>query len=159
MGSNLEELLPKLSLLEEEKGLIVVEDDWIEDSVRESQRCLMGKLWTKKGVNTKVMRQTLMKIWRVSKGMTLREVGDKIYIFSFEDNIEKERALLSQPWTFNKALLVLGEVDGFTTPDKMKLDWCPFWVQAYGLPIGLMNQKIGIILGETVGEVEEIDAL
>ena len=31
-------------------------------------------------------------------------------------------------------------------------------MQVYGLSLSLMTEKIGIILGETIGEVEEVDA-
>ncbi|XWS16886.1 hypothetical protein CRYUN_Cryun33cG0019700 [Craigia yunnanensis] len=35
--------------------------------------------------------------------------------------------------------------------------WCPFWIQIHGLPLGLMNEKIGIVLGEALGEVLEVE--
>ena len=33
---------------------------------------------------------------------------------------------------------------------------CLFRVQIHGLPLGLMNEKIGVVLGEVIGDVEEI---
>ncbi|XWS59046.1 hypothetical protein CRYUN_Cryun08bG0087600 [Craigia yunnanensis] len=43
-------------------------------------------------------------------------------------------------------------------PDEVNLTWCPFWVQIHRLPLGLMTGKIGTVLGELIGDVEEIDA-
>ena len=40
----------------------------------------------------------------------------------------------------------------------MCMDWCQFWVQIHGLPLGMMNEKIGIVLGEAFGEVLEVDS-
>ena len=71
--------------------------------------------------------------------------------------MEKERVMMRQPWSFNKSLLVLQDFEGSIKPEEVNLKWCPFWVQVHGLPLGLMTEKIGTILGETIGDVEEID--
>ncbi|XVF20686.1 hypothetical protein REPUB_Repub12eG0023400 [Reevesia pubescens] len=42
-------------------------------------------------------------------------------------------------------------------PEEVIMDRCPFWVQVFGLPLRLMNAKIGAVIGETLGDVEEID--
>ncbi|XVF85136.1 hypothetical protein PTKIN_Ptkin17bG0093900 [Pterospermum kingtungense] len=78
-------------------------------------------------------------------------------MFHFEDEGEKHKVLVRQPWSFNKSLFVLQEVSGNLSPKLIKFDWCPFWIHVYGLPLAMMTERIGIILGESMGEVEEID--
>ena len=53
---------------------------------------------------------------------------------------------------------MMKEFNGKNTVDLIELSWCPFWVQIHGLPLGLMTAKIGTILGESIGDVEEVDA-
>ncbi|XWS18212.1 hypothetical protein CRYUN_Cryun32bG0023500 [Craigia yunnanensis] len=53
------------------------------------------------------MKNVLITIWKLSSRMSITEVGNRLFIFQFEDNKEKERVLLRQPWSFNKSLLVL----------------------------------------------------
>ena len=79
----------------------------------------------------------------MSEGFTIREVGDRLFIFFFEDPLKKDRVIQKQLWSFNKSLLVM--------------TWCPFWVQAHGLPLSLMNEKIGTVIGEVIGDVEEVE--
>ena len=65
---------------------------------------------------------------------------------------------MRQPWSFNKSLLVLGNFAGHEKSEEVNLQWCPFWVQIHGLPLGLMTTKIATVLGESIGDVEEVDA-
>ncbi|XWS39417.1 hypothetical protein CRYUN_Cryun18bG0052800 [Craigia yunnanensis] len=51
-----------------------------------------------------------------------------------------------------------GNFKGNEKPNEVNLQWCPFWVQIHGLLLGLMSGKIGTILGESIGDVEEINA-
>ena len=60
-----------------------------------------------KRVNMEAMKNVLSNVWKSFSGMSIKEVGDRLYIFKFENQMEKERVLMRQPWTFNKSLLVL----------------------------------------------------
>ena len=86
-----------------------------------------------------------------------QRVGDRYYVFHFENAMKKDRVLLRQLWSFNKSLLVLQEFDGMASPKELNMDWCPFWIQIHGLPLGLMTEKIGIVIGESIGEVLKVD--
>ena len=89
--------------------------------------------------------------------MLVREVGERLFLFQFEDGVEKDRVLQKQPWSFNKSLMVLKEMDGLLQPKEVNMEWCPFRVQIHGLPLGLMNEKIGIVISEALGDVEEME--
>ena len=88
MNEKLENLWGKLSLTEEEQTEVVVEEDWIEDEV--GRKCLIGKLLLNRRVNVEVMKNVLSNIWKLSSGLTIKEVGSRSFIFQFEDNMEEE---------------------------------------------------------------------
>ncbi|XVF71961.1 hypothetical protein PTKIN_Ptkin12aG0082300 [Pterospermum kingtungense] len=157
MAAELDDLWQKLSLAEECTKEVVVEEEWVGDPVSNGKYCLLGKLIINRASNLEAMRNVLAKAWRLKSTLTITEVGEKVFVFQFEDAVEKDRVLLGQPWTFNKSLLVLNDFDSSMFPEKVNMNWCPFWVQVHGLPLDLMNEKIGIVIGETIGEIMEVE--
>ncbi|XWS69090.1 hypothetical protein CRYUN_Cryun04dG0149500 [Craigia yunnanensis] len=124
MSDNLENLWSKLSLTEDELIEVVEAKDWIEKAKEIGRNCLIGRLVLNKRVNIEAMKKVLSIVWKISTGMTVKEVGEKMFIFQFGDNMEKERVLLRQPWTFNKSLLVLDTFEDQTKPEEVLLQWC-----------------------------------
>ncbi|XVE92960.1 hypothetical protein REPUB_Repub01dG0149000 [Reevesia pubescens] len=43
--------------------------------------------------------------------------------------------------------------------ESLGLEWCPFWVQVHGLPIGMQTEKIGFLIGDNLGDVIEVEAM
>ncbi|XVE84740.1 hypothetical protein DITRI_Ditri17bG0037100 [Diplodiscus trichospermus] len=110
-------------------------------------------------VNREALRNVLSKVWKSVGGLKVKGIEDKLYIFHFERPIEKDRVLLQQLWYFNRALLLITEFDALTLPSKIDLKTYDFWMQVHGLPLGMMNEKVGIVIGKSIGEVLEINAL
>ncbi|XVE92440.1 hypothetical protein REPUB_Repub01dG0097600 [Reevesia pubescens] len=53
--------------------------------------------------------------------------------------------------------VLCSEFDGLHPIDQLNMDWCPFWVQIHGLPVKMMTKKVGIVVAETLGDMEELD--
>ena len=49
------------------------------------------------------------------------------------------------------------DFDGQSKPEAVNLNWCSFWVQAHSLILGLMNERIGPVIGDAIGDVEELE--
>ena len=79
----LEKIWSKLTLTEEEQDNLIIEKEWVDDVSEVGQNCAIGKPVMRKQVNVKAMRNVFIKIWRVSESLTIREVGDRLYIFFF----------------------------------------------------------------------------
>ena len=126
MEPNLEELWSIFSLTEEEKTKVVVDKTWVEKTETARRNCLLRKIFTKHNINLEAMKAVLFNIWKLSHGLEVKEVGDKMYVFQFEDRSEKDKVLVRQPWLFNKALIVLAEFDGFSSLEDVNMDWCLF---------------------------------
>ncbi|KAL0448943.1 UNVERIFIED_CONTAM: hypothetical protein Slati_1450700 [Sesamum latifolium] len=61
------------------------------------------------------------------------------------------------PWAYNKNLLVLAPVEDSDDPNLIDLNWCDFHIHIHGLPLGKMNQEIGVFIGNSLGKSKEVD--
>ncbi|OMO52016.1 reverse transcriptase [Corchorus capsularis] len=122
-----------MSLQEEDnQERVIIDQEWIEELEGAlAWFCLIGKSLAKKQPNLEALKAVMSKVWNVESGFQVKE--------------------------FNKALLALNEYDGFQSPESVQFEVCPFWLCIYGLPLNMMNEKIGIAVGETVGPVLEFD--
>ncbi|XVF34408.1 hypothetical protein REPUB_Repub18cG0056500 [Reevesia pubescens] len=117
MAEDLESFWNKLTLTESEMTEISIDQDWVEKNGNVCKLSLVGKLFSRKITNIAAMQSVLSQVWKVRFGLQIKEVGDKVYMFSFGNIHEKDHVLMMQPWSFNKALLILEEVDNMTRPD------------------------------------------
>ena len=47
-----------------------------------------------KRANVEVMKNVLSIVWQVNSRMTIKEVGMRLCVFHYKDNVEKERVLM-----------------------------------------------------------------
>ena len=107
MNETLEDLWSKLTLTEDERIDVLVDKEWIDVPSEVSKNCLLRKILMRKLVNLEAMKTVFMKVWNMSSGLTIREVGERLHVFQFNDGIAKDRVLQKQPWSLNRSLLVL----------------------------------------------------
>lgn len=57
---------------------------------------------------------------------------------------------------FDRYLLILNEFDG-SPPSQMDFSKSPFWIQIHDMPLVCMNGGVGRKIGESLGEVWDVD--
>ncbi|KAE8780124.1 reverse transcriptase [Hordeum vulgare] len=64
---------------------------------------------------------------------------------------------LKGPWDFKGYAVILAEYDGFTNPEKVRLDNLETWAQIHKLPDGVLKSEKALgNLAQRVGEVQEV---
>jgi hypothetical protein len=91
--------------------------------------------------------------------VSFRTLGPNLFIVECEKWWDKDRILEGQPWTFDGDLFSLVDYDGLTQMEDMEFEKAAFWVRMYRLPLACMGKEVGLQMGSTVGEVEDIDVL
>ena len=91
MAKELERICEKLRIRddEEEVNLLSGDADDVEDSL--SELCILGKLFTRKQFNGEALMATMKKVWNPSKGLTHTSLGDNLFLFKFNDMLDKKK--------------------------------------------------------------------
>lgn len=114
---------------------------------------LAAKFYTKRQLNVDAVIKTLRPLWRPKQGFQVRDVGNHILLFTFEEELDAERVLLGEPWSFDKYLIVLRchEVD--KSLSSLCFNSAKFWVQVHDLPLWRMFQEAAGALCQIMGKV------
>jgi hypothetical protein len=75
----------------------------------------------------------------------------------FVNEWDKVRVLEGRPWVLEDNLIAVEDYDGLIPPTQMGFDTAAFWIRMFDLPLDCMSNDVGQKLGETVGEVEDVD--
>lgn len=153
----MEERWDKLLLSREEDELINLGEDLSgDDKIKESQS-LIGKVCADQSIGKDIMKTTLGKIWRISKPAIIHEVGKYCFTITFDYELDKLRVLDGRPWLFDNYLFILRPLDGLLQPEAHIFNYESFWIRMYKLLVMYMNRHYGTLLGQTLGEVEDVE--
>ncbi|MBA0617812.1 hypothetical protein Godav_027231 [Gossypium davidsonii] len=100
-----------LSLDKEEEDILQAQGD--PDLINnEESLSLVGCFLTASIIHYPAMKSTLANLWHPVKGVQIRDLGEKRYLFKFFHVIDMERVIKGTPWTFNNHLLILHKLQG-----------------------------------------------
>jgi hypothetical protein len=157
MAEEIETLCGKISLIGGEATCLTIYEGDVDEDRQRGDRCLVGKVGGDRRVNKEAFRTVLSRLWRTVGSVVFKEVQDNIWLFEFTDNDDKERVLDGRPWSYDRHILVLNEFDGCIPPSQMEFAHSPFWVQVHDMPLICMNRTVGTKIGESLGDVEDVD--
>ena len=91
-----------LSLSEKEQtGFILPEDH------RKGEFFIAAKFLTSCFLQMEVVARTFKQLWRMSNGFRVCNQGNNIVLFVFDNLMEVDKILKSQPWSFDKHLIIM----------------------------------------------------
>ncbi|XVF84390.1 hypothetical protein PTKIN_Ptkin17bG0033000 [Pterospermum kingtungense] len=155
MDEDLEDMINRVSLSDHEEE-VFVDEGWADDCKDVGVRALVGRLLLRKSFGLEEMWMALQTAWRLFGNLEVNKICKHLFLFRFASDLDRAKVLFKQPLSFNKALLVLGEVSGDEVLKEMVLNRCLFWIQLHGIPLNLMSNRVGIALGEKLRDVKEI---
>jgi hypothetical protein len=84
--------------------------------------------------------------------------GEFVLVVSFLEPGGKNRAISDGPWEFVGDLLVVADLDTSKKLDELEFNFIPVWIRVLDLPIGLMNVDTGEAIGDSVGQILEVES-
>ncbi|XP_030969817.1 uncharacterized protein LOC115990093 [Quercus lobata] len=139
----------RFSLLEEEDSKVTLDDE--NNDAKEV--ILAGKFMTRRVLSIEAVGRTLKPLWKTKNGFEIRDVGNHVLLFVFDNEEEAERVLAAEPWTYDKHLIILSRYDGSCSVQKIRFHTVKFWVQLHGLPVNKLNERTAYGIGRSIGEV------
>ncbi|KAL5851629.1 hypothetical protein ACOSQ3_006747 [Xanthoceras sorbifolium] len=154
---DLESLCASLSLKEEAAAMMPIDRNLLVQGQNKVALCLVGKFLVNKLVNREVFRSPISKIWKITQGVEIEVIQDNIYAFHFHNQSDRIRVLVSDPWNFDNAILILQEPKWAGELASVDFRVAEFWVQIHHIPLLCMTKDIERFLGSLVGKVSEVD--
>ncbi|KAL0015534.1 hypothetical protein SO802_002603 [Lithocarpus litseifolius] len=107
----------------EGSNLRITEEEVVTDFV------LAAKFLTKRALNIDVIAKTFTLLWRSKNGFKVKQDGDHVVLFTFNNKEELDKILAAKPWSFDKHLMVLRRYNKDIDLFDMKFNLVTFWVQ------------------------------
>ena len=114
---------------------------------------LATKFFAKRALNTDAIARNFSQLWRSWNGFKIKDLGNHIVLFIFDNKLDTDRILASQPWSFDKSLVAIQRYDKGTYARDLIFDRASFWVQVYDIPIQFMNKIVAEGICSGIGEV------
>ncbi|GAV69508.1 DUF4283 domain-containing protein/zf-CCHC_4 domain-containing protein, partial [Cephalotus follicularis] len=121
--------------------------------------CLVGCLWMTKKYDKDVMKNTMRSLCNARHGVRIHDVGNDLFLFMFNNNDDREKVLKLGPWWFDRHILLLDKLDEEKHPSTISLYKAPIWIRVYGIPLLCLSEKVGRIIGNSIGDLEEVQVV
>lgn len=103
---------------------------------------IAARFLTKCPLNIEAIANTFNPLWRAKTGFKVKNLGNHLILFSFDNLGDVQRILKLEPWCFDKHLMVLNQYDKDTSLNPLDLTKVSFWVQVYDIPVRFRNSEV-----------------
>nr|POE67695.1 hypothetical protein CFP56_13843 [Quercus suber] len=149
--AGLDDLRSHISLTEEEEGGAEVPQQEADVIHR-----LAGRFFTKRVVNVDVVTQTFKPLWKPIGELKIRDVGENILLFEFEDILDLKRMLKYEHWYYDKNLMAFQRVEDVESVPYINYSHATFWIQLHNIPKKSLTCEKGELIGKSIGMVVKI---
>lgn len=128
----------------------------LSNSYQSNNFVLAAKFLTKEALNVDAVIKTFKPLWQSRNCFKVKSIGDHILLFIFDNKSEADRVINSEPWSFDKHLVLFQHYNGEVPIRNLVFDKVHFWVQLHNILVRFMNVEVAKKLCEVIGEVCEL---
>ncbi|XVF44778.1 hypothetical protein PTKIN_Ptkin02bG0151200 [Pterospermum kingtungense] len=117
----MKDLMEGLSMSRDEDGDLdlLVDDNEARQQFERFALCLVGRLLTDRTVNFNSIQNRMADVWRPRKGVTVKDIGDGLFLFQFNHMVDLRRVSDGGPWSFDNHMLVLHHLQPEQSPAEI----------------------------------------
>ncbi|KAL0009324.1 hypothetical protein SO802_010826 [Lithocarpus litseifolius] len=116
-----------------------------------SEFVLAAKFYTKRALNMEAVARTFRPLWRTKECFHITNAGNNILLFDFDLEVDAEKVLLGEPWSYDRHLVIFQRFDGSKALKDIDFKFCSFWIQIHDIPYKFMTEETAKEIGETIG--------
>ncbi len=120
------------------------------------ENILVAKFLTPRVLNIDSVARTFKPLWKTKKSFSVQDLGRNRAAFVFDDEVDLERVLANEPWSFDKFLVVFQRLHDDIAIDDLPFSHTSFWVQIHNLPVRRRTEDSAAAIGRTLGQVERV---
>ena len=117
---------------------------------------LVGKFLTKRVLNVDAIACTFKPLWKPIGELKIRDIGDNILLFEFDDILDLERVLEYKPWSYDRNLVVFQRTVDAESALSLDYSFTTFWMQIHNITPNLVTQETGESIGNRLGTVLQV---
>ena len=125
----------------------------LHSDLASAEYTIAAKFLTKRALNTDAIAATFKPLWRSKNGFRVKNLGNHVVLFTFDNEEEVDTIMANEPWSFDKHLMVLQRYGKDSIVEELSFNLTQFWVQVHGIPLGFMNPIVAAGVCETAGTV------
>uniref|UniRef100_A0A7N2KK34 Zinc knuckle CX2CX4HX4C domain-containing protein n=1 Tax=Quercus lobata TaxID=97700 RepID=A0A7N2KK34_QUELO len=80
-------------------------------------------------------------------------VRNNILLFDFDVEVDADKGLLGEPWSYDRHLVSIQHFDGSKVLKDIDFKFCSFWIQIHDIPFKHMTEDTAKEIGDTIGTV------
>ena len=94
---------------------------------------LATKFLTKRALNVEAIAKTFTPLWRIKNEFRVTKESDHVVLFTFDNQTDMERVLNTEPWSFDKHLMILHRYDKEVDVLDIEFNTVTFWIQVHDI--------------------------
>lgn len=76
-------------------------------------------------------------------------------LFKFELEVDANKVILSEPWSYDRHLVIFQHFGGSKALKEIEFKSCFFWIQIHDVPFKFLTPEIAVEIGETTGTISK----
>ena len=100
--------------------------------------------------------RTFKPLWRTVGELKIRDIGEHILLFEFEDELDLERVMEFEPWSYDKHLVAFERVLNIESVPFLDFSCATFWVQIHNIPKRSLKVEVRELIGKSIDRVIQV---